>query len=247
MQNNQYQNNYIIILARGGSTRIKNKNLKKINGISLVLQKIKDAKKANIGKVFLSTNSSKIKYIGYKNNILVIDRPQNYSSAKATTFSSILNFLRILKKKKYMLPKYLTILPPTYPFLKVSTIKKCYKKMIKAQKFDSISAYTKSNVHPFTMIIKKKDQLFFDKIRFLNFKPKNFERTQDWPEIFNNSAAIRITKVKYFLPFIKNKSSKLVNFTFNKRSSIGFEITKKEAFDINNSHDLSKARKIKNK
>ncbi len=237
-------NNYIIILARKGSTRIKNKNLRKIGGISLTDKKIKDAKKSKIGNVFLSTNSKQIKKLGYENNINVINRPNIYSSKKATTFSAILHFLRFLIKNNHNLPRYLTILPPTFPFLKISTIRKCYNKIINNKSYDSITVYSKSNSHPFTMIIKKKKKIIFDKIKYSKCNPKKYERTQDWPKVFNNCAAIRISKIEYFQNFIKLKSNKLINFTFNKSSCIGFEITKKEAIDINNLEDLNKARKI---
>jgi CMP-N-acetylneuraminic acid synthetase len=172
----------------------------------------------------------------------VVDRPLLYSNSKAITFSSIFHFLKTLKKLKYKLPKCLTILPPTYPFLKVFSIQKCYKRIINFQKFDSISisSYTKSNSYPFTMALKKNEELLFDKTKFLKFNSKNFERPQDLSKIFSNSASIRISKIEYFFFFLK-KSNKFINFTFNKKSSIDFEITKKEAFDINNHHDLLKA------
>ena len=188
--------NYILILARGGSKRVKNKNLKKIGNLSLIERKINNALNSKVGKVFLSTNSSKIKKIGIKKRISIIDRPNKYSDSFATTFSSVLHFLRTLKKKRINYPYYLTVLPPTYPFLKVGNIKKAYKKLIKNKKFTSISSYTVSKIHPFTLVIRKNKKMIFDKIKYLNFESKNFERTQDWPSIYNNCAAIRITKVK---------------------------------------------------
>ena len=50
----------ILIPARSGSTRVKNKNLQKIGGISLLEKKIKICKSLKIGKVVVSTNSKKI-------------------------------------------------------------------------------------------------------------------------------------------------------------------------------------------
>ena len=86
--------NYILILARGGSKRVKNKNLKKIGNLSLVERKINNALNSKIGKVFLSTNSSKIKKIGIKKRISIIDRPNKYSDSFATTFSSVLHLIK---------------------------------------------------------------------------------------------------------------------------------------------------------
>ena len=243
--NKSNNTNYIIILAREGSKRIKDKNLRKINGNSLVSKKIYNAIKSGIGEVFLSTNSTKIKKIGSKYKINIIERPRLYSSSVATTFSSILHFLRFLKKKKIKFPDYLTVLPPTFPFLKITSIRRCFKRLTNNKKFNSISSYTHSKVHPFTMVIENKNKLLFDKIKFLNYKHKNFERTQDWPHTYNNVAAIRISKINYFLKFLNRKSYKYINFTIDKKSCMGFKISSKESLDINNFEDLKKARKIK--
>ena len=50
--------NIIFIPARDGSTRIKNKNLQKIKGISLLRKKILTCKKSGIGKIVVSSNSN---------------------------------------------------------------------------------------------------------------------------------------------------------------------------------------------
>ena len=47
----------ILIPARSGSTRVKNKNLQKIGKMSLLEKKIKICKSLKIGKVVVSTNS----------------------------------------------------------------------------------------------------------------------------------------------------------------------------------------------
>ena len=49
-----------LIPARGGSTRIKNKNLKKINNKSILVNKIENCLRTNIGNVFVSTDSLKL-------------------------------------------------------------------------------------------------------------------------------------------------------------------------------------------
>ena len=53
--------NFAFIFVRGGSKRIKNKNLKKIKGKTLLEITINQAKKINkINKIFVSTDSKKI-------------------------------------------------------------------------------------------------------------------------------------------------------------------------------------------
>ena len=109
----------ILIPARSGSTRIKNKNLKKIGNSSLLEKKIKIAKAIKIGKVVVSTNSKKIAQISKSLGAEIpFIRPKKYSTAKASTAATILHYLRHLKKKREKIPTYLAILPVTNPFLK---------------------------------------------------------------------------------------------------------------------------------
>ena len=52
---------FAIICARGGSKGLKNKNLKKINGLSLVAHSVLMAKKIKIiKKIIVSTDSKRI-------------------------------------------------------------------------------------------------------------------------------------------------------------------------------------------
>ena len=50
----------MIIPARSGSTRVKNKNMRILNGLPLLGHKIKACLNANIGEVVVSTDSKKI-------------------------------------------------------------------------------------------------------------------------------------------------------------------------------------------
>ena len=113
----------ILIPARSGSTRVKNKNLQKIGKESLLEKKIKICKSAKIAKVVVSTNSSKIAKIAHNLGAEVpFLRPEKYSTAKASTVSTILHYLRFLKDNKKKIPTYLAILPVTNPFLKKKKI-----------------------------------------------------------------------------------------------------------------------------
>ena len=108
----------ILIPARSGSTRVKNKNLQKIGGISLLEKKIKICKSLKIGKVVVSTNSKKIAKLSSNAGAEIpFLRPKKYSTAKASTVSTVLHYLRFLKKNNKEIPCYIAILPLTNPFL----------------------------------------------------------------------------------------------------------------------------------
>ena len=69
--------NFAFIFARKGSKRVKNKNIKKLNGKPLILYSIEIAKKIKqISKIFVSTNDKNIKKLALTNGCIVIDRPE---------------------------------------------------------------------------------------------------------------------------------------------------------------------------
>ena len=53
-------NNLILIPARSGSTRIKNKNIRLLGGKPLIAYAIEEALRSKSGRVIVSTNSSQI-------------------------------------------------------------------------------------------------------------------------------------------------------------------------------------------
>lgn len=237
----------ILIPARSGSTRVKNKNLQKIGKMSLLEKKIKICKSLKIGKVVVSTNSKKIAKLAnnFKAEIPFL-RPKKYSTARASTISTILHYLRFLKKNNEKIPTYLAILPVTNPFLNKKTIIKAYDKLLRNKNFNSIISYTEATDHPF-MFAKIKKKLLFNIFRHEGSVYSDFERTQDWPKAYISSAALKITKSSFFLKYLEQKSPLFGIKTFDLKKTIGLQITKKESFDINDVNDLLYADKFLNK
>ena len=231
------KNLLIIIPARAGSKRVKNKNLKKINekNDTLLGLKIKSCLRARIGDVLVSTDSIKIAKYAKKNGAIVpFLRSKIYASDKASTFSVILDTLRKLKERNKIIPDYIAVLPPTNPFLSYKSIINAFKCLKKNKLFNSILTYQASNDHPFNFIkLKKNKKISFDLFKYEGKKYSQFERTQDWPNAFMSSAAIKISKKSFFLKKIKEKSPLIQDKTFDMNSCLGYLISKKEAFDIN--------------
>ena len=237
----------ILIPARSGSTRVKNKNLQKIGNLSLLEKKIKISKSLKIGKVVVTTNSSDIAKKALKAGAEIpFLRPKKYSTANASTISAILHYLRHQKKKNKKFSTYLAILPVTNPFLKKKTILRAYQKLSKNRKMNSIIAYTDSIDHPFTFINVKK-KLKFDIFRHNGYVYSDFERTQDWPQAYIGSAALKITKTSFFLKYLNEKSPLFAIKTFDLKKTMGIKISRKENFDINDKFDLIFANQFLNK
>jgi CMP-N,N'-diacetyllegionaminic acid synthase len=237
----------ILIPARSGSTRVKNKNLQKIGKMSLLEKKIKICKSLKIGKVVVSTNSKKIAKLSINLGAEIpFLRPEKYSTAKASTVATILHYLRFLKNKNKKIPTYLAILPVTNPFLEYKTIVSAYKKICRNKNMNSIIAYTDANDHPFTFV-KIKKKLLFNIFKYEGSVYSDHERTQDWPKAYIGSAALKITKSSFFLKYLNEKSPLFGIKTFDLKKTIGLKITKKESFDINDKNDLLYADKFLNK
>ena len=90
---------FAIILARGNSKSIKNKNLKKINGKPLLFWSIEQLKKTkSINQIWISSDSDKILKYALKNKINIIKRPKKFATAKASSESAWLHAVDFLEK-----------------------------------------------------------------------------------------------------------------------------------------------------
>ena len=240
------KNFLIIIPARSGSKRLKNKNLRSVGGKSLIELKVNACVKIKESRVIVSTNSQKIakisKKLGAEAPYL---RPKKYSTDKSSTLSCVLDLMRFLKREEGYIPEYIGIMPPTNPFLKTETIKKAFELLKKNKKYNSVIGYTHSTDHPFKYILLQNKKIKFNLIKFRGKKYSDFERTQDWPEAFVSSAAIKIVKKNYLMKFIKNYSSVINLKTFDINNSIGVRVSNFENFDINSEFDLKFANILK--
>ena len=221
------KNLLIIIPARSGSKRVKNKNMKLLAGKPLLFHKIKSCLKVKNATVLVSTDSKKIASFAKNNGAYVpFLRVKKYSTSKASTSSVILETLRKLLEINFKIPNYIAVLPATNPFLKESNIVKAFNIIKNKKNFNSIIGLSKANVHPFNFVDYK------DK------KYSQFERTQDWPLALVGSAALKITKSSFFLKKIRNTSPLLQMKTFDMNSCTGIRLSTLENFDINNSQDF---------
>ena len=228
----------IIIPARSGSTRVKNKNLKKLGGKPLLYFKIKQCLKIKSAEVIVSTNCNKIAKFAKKCGAKVpFLRKKKYATSIASTTSVILEVLRQMKIKAIKIPDYIGVFPPTNPFLKSNSIELALKKLTKTKNINSITSITQIKDHPFNVVQVNK-KLKFDILRINKKKYSQFERTQDWPKVFISSPALKISKKSFFIKMINNKSPLLKSKSIDLKSCIGHKISRLESFDINEEQDF---------
>ena len=101
------------IPARGGSKRIKNKNLIKLNNKPLIKYTLDVCKKFKNIDTIVSTENKKIRDYCIKHGVTnVYSRPNNLSKDNTSMIDVILNYIEYLSKKiiKY---KNIVLLQPT--------------------------------------------------------------------------------------------------------------------------------------
>jgi CMP-N-acetylneuraminic acid synthetase len=126
----------VLIPARGGSKGLKNKNLCKIHGLSLIEISIIQARVIfgdNI-KIYVSTENDEIKKHCEK-KAYIINRPDELATDEATTIDVIKHSL------KYIKDYYICLLQVTCPFRQIKKIKNELRGFYDSGKKCSFSAY----------------------------------------------------------------------------------------------------------
>lgn len=122
---NKFFDYLVFIPAKGTSSGLKNKNLKKIGKLTLLEKTIKFAKKIPVNKlVFVSTDSKKIQKISKKNKAKCdFLRSKILSKKDSDIKDALIEFFdKIEKEKKPYIFKKIIILMPTQPFRKMNDL-----------------------------------------------------------------------------------------------------------------------------
>jgi len=213
-----------IIPIRAGSSAIKNKNIKLINGKPLAYYAIKKAYESNVfGKIIVATDSQRYikilkKFLPNK-KIHFFNRSQKSATNKAKS-EIVLNEV-ITKYENF---QYICMIQVTSPFLSSRHIIEAKKKFLKS-KFDSLfSCYIS---HEW---LWKQDK---NRLNSLNYNYEKRPQRQNFNKVIFENGALYFFKRN---GFIKHK-----NRLFRK---IGFyEMSKKDSLDINFPSDLNYLKK----
>jgi CMP-N-acetylneuraminic acid synthetase len=146
-----------VIPARGGSKGIPLKNMKKINGKTLIQLVVDCAKQVNlIDKIILSTDNEIIAKEGKDCGIDVpFYRPPELSGDRVSDFQVLEHVLKTLEKNDNNKYEYIVMLQPTSPLRTPKNVEDCIKK-IENENWDSIWTISKndSKNHPLKQLIK---------------------------------------------------------------------------------------------
>ena len=201
------KNQYIVIIpARGGSKGVPKKNIKKFLEKPLIEHSIEYAKESKyVKKIILTTDEQKIKEIGEKNNITVVDRPKEISGDEATTESAIEHVLSLLELS---IDTTIILLQPTSPLRPKNSLDKMIK-IFNEQSYDSMLTLTP--IHPLTWKLNNNNTEcmydFLNRPRRQDFKKENL--------IYDENGSVYIFTNKLFKEKNNRLGSKIGYYIFN--------------------------------
>ncbi len=220
-----------IIPARGGSKRIKNKNIKIFLGKPMIAWTIISAKKSGIfDRILVSTESKKIAQVAKKYGAEVpFLRNQYYDDITPVSKATIHS---LKEATKYWNEKYDTViqLMANCPLREAGDIKRSYKNFKKNRRNFQISCFKFGWMNPWWSFLSGKN----NKIKPI-FPKQIKKRSQDLPNLYCPSGAIWIAKV--------NKLFESKSF-YGKNACIE-EINWINAVDIDDEEDLKFAEVLK--
>lgn len=196
----------ITICARAGSKGVAKKNIKKLNGVPLIIYTLncakKFAKKYN-ADIALSTDDIEVKKIatenGIKNNYI---RPEVLSSDTAGKVETIYDLLLYEEKEKSVKYEYIIDLDVTSPLRTVIDIENCLNLLENDSNANNIFSVNNSSRNPYFNMVEKKENGYYNTIVKADFKTR-----QSSPKVFDLNASIYIYKRSFF----NQKELKVIN------------------------------------
>jgi CMP-N,N'-diacetyllegionaminic acid synthase len=223
-----------LIPARSRSTRIKNKNIIKLNNKPLIFYTIKTALNSDLfDDVIVSTDSKKYLRMCKKFGASVpFLRPKKFSTKTSADYFWVKHTLDFLKKNKKFY-KYFFILRPTNPFRTKNSIIEAWNVFKKSKFADTLRTVELCKQHPGKMWIKKKNRIFPLQKKFINKQPSYNNQYQALPKIFVQNGFLEISKVDNVYKYKTISGKKIIPFVVNS----------KESLDINYPEDVEIAKK----
>ena len=220
----------VLILARGGSKRLPNKNILKLGKKHLINWSIDFAKKIPfVCDILVSTDSKKIGLIAKKRRALVPwIRPKKLSLDKAKSHDAALHAINWYENNIQKVDG-LMLLQPTSPFRKLKTIKEGIR-IFKNKKNISVigverSKYNSNNYHILSKtknkylkkLSKNTENIYRENGSFYLISPSNLRKNKSF---YSNNTSPLVCKLMIESIDIDTKdewkiAKRLVNFKFN--------------------------------
>ena len=223
------------IPARSGSKRLKDKNVKLLDGHPLLAYSISAAKKSGaFEKVICATDS--IAYaetaIRYGAEVPAL-RPSSISDDTSTDIQWV-DFMLCEIQKIQPLFDFFSILRPTSPFRSEKSIIEAVELLLTNKWADSVRAVQKCDEHPGKMWVIK-NHLMMPLLPFeIDGVPWHSNQSSKLPEIYKQTASLEVAWVKTAMKQKSISGTKIIPFVTHEY----------EGFDINTHLDWLVAEKL---
>lgn len=212
------KNTIAIILCKGNSKGIKNKNIKKFLGKPLMYWTIKSLKESNIIKeIYISSESNRILNYAKKQKIICIKRPKRLSRSRSQSEDSILHSIKHIKSNF----KYIVFPQVTSPLRPKNIFDNSLNYFFK-NKFDSLFS---ANI-PSKIFLWDKNQKLKPKYN-INKRPMR----QDIKKTFLENGSFYIFKKEGFIKSKNRLFGKIGTYLIDKKYS--YDIDEEIDFKIN--------------
>lgn len=219
--NNKKMKIVCIIPARGGSKRLKNKNILPLNGKALIAYSVERAiTSKNIDATFVSTDNEEIAEIANKYGAETIFRSKEISGDNATSESALLHVLSELRDRGHN-PEIIVFLQCTSPLRKTDDIDNAINKFIKEEADSLFSACR------FDKYIWSVDK---SKISPLNYDYNKRWREQDFPPQYLENGSIYVFKTSVLEKYNNRLGGKISFYEMSYLNS--FQIDSLEDFTL---------------
>ena len=205
-----------IIPIKKRSTRVKNKNFRRLKKKKLYQYFIDKIKKCNFDDIYVDSDSSEIKRYCKKARVKFIERKKSLSKDTANG-NDLMNYHFKLVKADFYFQLFVTA-----PLLSLKTINKCIKILKKTNKHDSI--LTSHEIYSW----------FWFKNQPINYRPKVLPRSQDAKPIIVETTGL------YGIKYSALKKNKC---RIGKKPYF-FNVDKKEALDLDTNDDFEILKKV---
>lgn len=241
----------VLIPARSGSTRVKNKNLRSLGGRPLLAHAVESAVNSGVGRVIVSTDSDDIAAVARDWGAeSPFRRPADLAGAAATSFSVIAHALDWCVENEGRLPERIVFRPPTVPFITSDTLAEMVQALSASQGANSIGTVYEPSTHPFTIVREAADG--FLEAGFIDIDGETIdtiERSQDYPRVWAGSPGCRITRTAFYDELRRRAGA--ANFldiqhtsTYDTARCLPYVIDRFEAADIDDEFDFFLAEQI---
>lgn len=209
-----------IILARGGSKRIKNKNIRLLNGKPLIYWTIDSAKRSKyIDRLIVSTDSKDISDIARTFGAEVpFLRPKHLALDTTTSESALLHAVKWIDENEKKSYSYILLLQPTSPLRTTQHIDKALETLI-GKKAHSLISVTQLHKSP-SLTYRVNKNISIHNLSDSNNVVCGSKKDEN---IYYQNGALYIIRTDIFFKSNHLSSAKTIFYPMNKYESIDID------------------------